>query len=45
MWESLLALTLHFHFGENPFGLELGIRGLVDGPCGLVLGLHTHMEE
>jgi hypothetical protein len=35
MWESLLALTLHFHFGENPFCLEWG----------LVLGLHTHMEE
>jgi hypothetical protein len=27
-----------FRFGEKPFGLELGLHGLV-------LRLHTHMEE
>jgi hypothetical protein len=35
MWESLLALTLHFSFHENLLYIELG----------LMLGLHTHMEE
>jgi hypothetical protein len=38
MWESLLALTLHFVFVKTPlvrsYGLEL-----------LLLGLDTHMEE
>jgi len=38
MWEYLLALTLHFVFGEKPLYIELGIHTHM-------LGLHTHMEE
>jgi hypothetical protein len=38
MWESLLELTLHFLFCENPFCMVLGLEFLL-------LGLHTHMEE
>jgi hypothetical protein len=41
----IIDTTLHFHFGENGLGMELGLHGIVDGICGLVLGLHTHIEE
>jgi hypothetical protein len=38
MWESMLALTLHFCFGEKPLYIELGLHNHM-------LGLHAHMEE
>jgi hypothetical protein len=31
MWESLLALTLHFLFCENPFYVELGLGIVIVG--------------
>jgi hypothetical protein len=45
MWESLLAPRLLFRFSENALGMKLGLHGLGDGLCGLVLGCHTHKEE
>jgi hypothetical protein len=34
-----------FHFCEIGPRMRLGTRGQVDGPCGLVMGRHTHTEE
>ena len=40
-----VGTILHFCFNENTLGMKLGLHGLDDGLCGLVLGFHTHMEE
>jgi hypothetical protein len=40
-----VGTRLLFHFSENALGMRLAPHGLVDGPCGLVLGFHTHKEE
>jgi hypothetical protein len=37
-----VGTRLLFCFGENALGMKLGIHGLGDGRCGLVLGCHTH---
>jgi hypothetical protein len=40
-----VGTRLHFRFSENALGMKLGLHGLGDGLCGLVLGCHTHKEE
>jgi hypothetical protein len=40
-----VGTNLHFRLNENPLGMELGLHGFDDGIFGLVLGLHTHMEQ
>jgi len=35
----------HFRLGENALRMKLGLHGIDDGICGLLLGFHTHMEE
>jgi hypothetical protein len=41
----IVGTTLHFCFGENALEMELGLHELVDALCGLVEGLHTHIES
>ena len=41
----IVGTMLHFCFEQNALGMKLGLHGLDDGLCGLVLGLHTHMEQ
>jgi hypothetical protein len=43
--EIFLGIRLLFRFRENSLGMKLRFHGLGDGPCGLVLGCHTHKEE
>jgi hypothetical protein len=40
-----VGTRLLFRFSENALGMKLGLHGLGDGLCGLVLGCHTHKEE
>jgi hypothetical protein len=40
-----IGTRLHFCFNENALGMKLGLHGLGDGRCGLVLRCHTHKEE
>jgi hypothetical protein len=40
-----IGAILFFCFSENSLGMKLGIHGLDDEHCGLVLGCHTHKEE
>jgi hypothetical protein len=40
-----VGTRLHFRFNENALGFVLGLHGLGDGLCGLVLECHTHKKE
>ena len=41
----IMGTTSHFWFGKKPLVFAWGLDGFDDGICGLVFGLHTHMES